>query len=90
MTEEQYARLEETIVKHIHGSVAMATEKYVNGKIRDLHGEFHNYIKEDNEWKKAAQPTIDLGNNIRGFGKVTVYLLGIGATLFAIIKGLKK
>lgn len=90
MTDEQFKRLGDLIVEKIHGSVAVATEKYVNGKIRNLDKKIDDYIISDNEWKKAAQPTIELGNNIRGFGKVAVYLLGIGATLFAVIKGLKK
>ncbi len=48
-----------------------------------------NYITKDEqewkEWKIMAQPSLDLGTNLRGFGKVLAYLVGtIGAIAGAI------
>lgn len=63
-------------------------QKYVNGKIDKIGLKLDTYIKEDNEWKYRANPTVDLGNNVRGFGKVMVYLLGIGAGIFGVLKAI--
>lgn len=82
MTPEQLEILRKTIDDQLKAGI----ETHVNGKIRGLTSEFREYVKEDLAWKKTAQPTIDLGSNIRGFGKVFVYLLGIAATLFGIFK----
>lgn len=58
----------------------------VNGKIDALRNEVNVYIKEDNEWKDRANPTVQLGNNIRGFGKVVAYILGTAGMLFGLFK----
>jgi hypothetical protein len=76
----------ERIRQTIEDQLKIGIETHVNGKIRKMDEKLDAYIKEDNEWKARANPTIELGNNIRGFGKVFAYLLGIGATVFGIIK----
>lgn len=82
MNEEQLEVLRKTIDDQLKAGI----ETHVNGKIRALTYKIDEYIKDDTAWKETAKPTIELGNNIRGFGKVFVYLLGIGATLFGIFK----
>lgn len=76
----------EILRKTIDDQLKAGIETHVNGKIRLLSQKMDEYIKDDAAWKETAKPTIELGNNIRGFGKVFVYLLGIGATLFGIFK----
>lgn len=82
MTPEQLEILKETIDKQLKAGI----ETHVNGKIRVLSDKFEAYVKEDNEWKERANPTIELGNNVRGFGVVLVYLLGVVGAIFGVIK----
>lgn len=59
-----------------------------------------NYITKDEqewkEWKTMAQPSLDLGTNLRGFGKVLAYLIatvggiiGVVAAIATFIKKIK-
>ncbi|MCX6756346.1 MAG: hypothetical protein NTX85_03325 [Candidatus Nomurabacteria bacterium] len=85
MNPEQFEQLQITISKQI--------EITVNGKIDNLNKKVDDYIKSDNEWKDRAQPTIELGTNVRGFGKVFAYLIGTAAAvggLFALFESLFK
>lgn len=82
MTPEQLELLRQTIDKQLKAGI----ETHVNGKIRVLTERFETYVKEDNEWKERANPTIELGNNVRGFGIVLVYLLGVAGAIFGVIK----
>jgi len=55
-------------------------------ELRKSRQEFQNYVIADEAWKKEAQPVIDMGENVQGFGKVALYILGfvasvIGATI---------
>lgn len=54
-------------------------------KIDDLNDKLDRYIESDYSWKKQAQPSIDLGNNVRGFGVVFAYLVGILSVVGGII-----
>lgn len=72
----------------IQEAVGVAIEKHVNGKIRLMDAKLDEYIKDDLAWKEQAKPTIELGNNIRGFGKVVVYILGIAGAIFGVFKGI--
>lgn len=76
MTQEQLSKIERAIDKLDH-------------KIDAINTRLDNYIESDNQWKQAAQPTIEMGNNVRGFGKVFMYILGIVAAIGAAIKGLE-
>lgn len=57
-----------------------------------------NYITKDEQewkaWKLLAQPSLDLGTNLRGFGKVLAYLIatigGIIGVVAAVITFIKK
>lgn len=59
-----------------------------------------SYISKDEQewkdWKIKAQPSLDLGTNLRGFGKVLAYmiatiggLVGVTAAIIALIRKLK-
>lgn len=45
--------------------------------------EVRDYIKRDDEWKVMAMPVIDMGKNVQGFGKVSLYILGFIASVSA-------
>ena len=77
----------EELIK-IQEAVGVAIEKHVNGKIRVMDARLTEYIKDDLEWKEQAAPTIELGNNIRGFGKVFAYILGTAGVMFGVFKGI--
>ena len=76
----------EVLRKTIESQLKIGIEAHVNGKIRALTTQLETYIKEDNEWKERAKPTIELGNNVRGFGIVFMYILGVLAAIFGVIK----
>ena len=78
MTPEEFTKITDII--------KVTIKETVNGKIDRLDIKLDTYMKEDNDWKDRANPTIELGNNVRGFGKVMVYLLGIAGAIFALIK----
>lgn len=75
MTPEQLLEIQDTI------------KKTVNGKIDLLTFKLESYIVADNEWKKKAQPTIDMGNNMRGFGKVSLYVIGFLTSVTILFTG---
>lgn len=84
MTPDQLEQIQKTI------------KETVNGKIDAMSFKLDQYIVTDNAWKVLAQPAIDLGNNVRGFGKVTAYFIGflagiagIFATVFEVIRRVK-
>lgn len=56
--------------------------------------EVRDYIKRDDEWKVMAMPVIDMGKNVQGFGKVSLYILGfiasVSAGFYAVIELFKK
>lgn len=81
MTPEQF----DLINKNIEQTII----KTVNGKIDRIDQKLDDYIKQDNEWKEAAQPTIEMGNNVRGFGKVLAYLLGTAAAIYGAFRMFK-
>lgn len=89
MTPEQFEKLQSLITEQIGVAVKMT----VNGKIDALNKKVDDYIKSDNEWKERAQPTIELGTNVRGFGKVFAYIIGTAAAvggLIVLLEGLFK
>lgn len=51
------------------------------------------YIQDDTDWKKTAQPVIEMGNSARGASKVVLYLAGVIITIggaFEIIRNFLK
>lgn len=47
-----------------------------------------NFIEKDTEWKKTAQPVIEMGQNVQGFGRVSLYILGFFASITGAIYGI--
>jgi len=43
--------------------------------------EVREYIKRDDEWKLTAMPVIEMGKNVQGFGKVSLYIVGFVAAV---------
>lgn len=82
MTPQQLESIEEAVGK--------AIKTHVNGKIDGLRKDFQEYVKDDTEWKVKAQPVIKMGENLQGFSKVTLYLLGLLAASIAAILAVKK
>jgi CHAD domain-containing protein len=80
---KETSQLVDIVIHRIEPAIEKAIEKYVNGKISTLSHKLDNYIESDNEWKKTAQPVIEMGKNVTGFGKVSLYLLGFVASVSA-------
>ena len=57
----------------------------VNGKIDNLHNKIDAYIESDNEWKNKAEPVLQMGKNVQGFGKVSLYIVGFVASVAGAI-----
>lgn len=77
---------------HIDSAVEKSVEKHINGKITKLTKELQDhqivvtqhYI-DDKEWKEQAAPILELGRNVTGFGKVSLYVLGFVASVLGAI-----
>lgn len=69
----------------IRESIQTTIQEKVNGKIDKLHVKLDTYIKEDTEWKNKAEPVIQMGQNVQGFGKVSLYILGFVASVFGAV-----
>lgn len=82
MTEEQYQGIKELISDQIKITV--------NGKIDKLTDMMNNHIKDDAEWKKNAEPIVNAGRNLSGWGRVTLAILGFVAMLVGAITGIMK
>lgn len=68
--------------------IANSVRTTVNGKIGEIKVMLQNHIQNDDEWKKGAQPAIEIWTNVNGFGKVVAYIFGMvsgAAGLFWLI-----
>lgn len=72
-------------IKEIQEAVGIAIKVHVNGKIDRMNDKIDAYIKSDMEWKEKAQPVLDMGNNVQGFGKVSLYIIGFIASVAGAI-----
>ena len=88
-SEKQY--FEDLLIKAIQ-----ATKSENSGLIGDLkkeiqsvHDKFDTFTKEDHEWKEDAKPIIDMGKNLKGFGKVLMYIIYVIAALGGVILTLR-
>lgn len=86
MNAEELLKIQDAVAKQIESSVGVAVKVHVNGKINLLTQEFRDYVKDDMDWKERAKPTIELGNNIRGFNKGVLYVASTGGALFGLFK----
>ena len=77
MNKEQLNQIKEVITDSI--------QIHVNGKIDILSNKLDSYITDDTEWKKRAEPVIRMGENLAGFGKVSLYLVGFVASVVGAI-----
>lgn len=53
-----------------------------------------NHFEKDALWKDRAEPVIQMGINVQGFGRVSLYILGfiasVSAGFYALTNFLKK
>ena len=102
-TERSNSDLVGMIMTKLETKIEESIDKNVNGKINKLlenqktnHDIVQTYITEDMKWKEIdkiwkedAKPSIDLGKNVSGFGKVSLYVVGFMSAvggLFLMIK----
>lgn len=86
MNKDQFNQLQ-ILIKE---TVEVTVKTIVNGKIDRIQSKLDQYIIDDNEWKKSAQPAIDLGNTARGASTAALWLAGVIITIggaIAIISG---
>lgn len=84
---------QDRMIAAVSATVDSKIESKVNGKILKLSGDFNEYVKKDIEWKaideawkENANPAINAMTAALGFGKTTMWILGI-LGLFATILG---
>ena len=73
MNDAQYQNFKDEM-KEYTASVIRIT---VNGKIDNIDKKLSDYIKTDTAWKVEAQPVINMGKNINGFGKISKVILSL-------------
>ena len=82
------------IISKMDKTIKISVAEHINGKISQIKLMMENYIQSDNEWKEQANPVLDMGRNVQGFGKVSLYILGffaaIAGAVFYIIDFLRK
>lgn len=74
--EKMDSAIEVSVKKHINGTISEIKEIALQNKEN-----IANYILADNLWKEKAEPILQMGKNLKGFGKVS-------AIIFAGIMGL--
>ena len=67
----------------IREDIRAVIQEKVNGKIDKIDKKLDDYIKDSNEWRERAQPAIDMGTNLKGFGKVLGVIVGFMAAIGA-------
>lgn len=67
MTPEQFTKIEDTIKSTI--------KETVNGKIDRMKSQLDEYIKDDNEWKANAMPSIETMRKTQNFLSVLIDML---------------
>lgn len=89
---QETSDLVDAVIKKIEPAVQIAVDKSINGKLYKIMDEqkehkeiVQDYIKEDMKWKESAQPVITMGQNVQGFGKVSLYILGFVASVAGVI-----
>ena len=78
------------IIHRMEPTIENSIKIHVNGKIDRLHSKLDNYIADDTEWKKQAEPVIKMGESVQGFGKVSLYMLGFIASATGAIVTITK
>lgn len=71
-------------IKEITDSISKSVHEVLNGSgIEVLRQEFKDYVKGDMQWKKTAQPAIDLGNRAREVSTTTLWFSGVVITIYS-------
>jgi hypothetical protein len=79
---------------HILDKMQGHIEKTIESKMKPLEEKLDDYIEKDTEdkkllaqtlatWKEDITPVIEMGKNVQGFGKVSLYVLGFIASVTA-------
>lgn len=71
------------LADHILQKMGGHIESTIDKKLKPLEDKLDNYIVSDNKWKEEAQPVIEMGKNVQGFGKVSLYILGFVTSVSA-------
>lgn len=87
---QETSGLVDHILRKMDDKIKVTIKEAVNGKIDKLHDKLDFYIKEDTDWKTKAEPVIKMGENVAGFGKVSLYVLGFIASVTGAVIGLIK
>lgn len=77
--------LVDMIMHKLEKEIDPAIKKHVNGQFTSFKEEFRAYVSEDIQWKKDAMPVIEMGRNVQGFGKVSLYMVGFVASVAGAI-----
>lgn len=87
---QETSGLVDHILRKMDDKIKITIKETVNGKIDRLHDKLDGYIREDTDWKTKAEPVIKMGENVAGFGKVSLYVLGFIASVTGAVIGLIK
>lgn len=96
MNPKQFAELQKTITQSIDENIDSSVEKYVNGKIHRLDEKIDAYIendiahredykKETLEWRQKIEKKVEPLDNLTGFSKTSLYLLGFLGSVGGIV-----
>lgn len=82
---------------NLAADILMRIDKMIDEKVKASQSKLDNYISNDNEWKKNADPAIEIMKKMWAFTSVGGYILkaviligSTGTALWAIIKYFKK
>ena len=62
----------------------------LKNEIKDVKNIVTNYIETDEKWKKDVTPAITLVQNVQGFGKVSLWFLGVLGSVVGVIIAISK
>lgn len=93
MTPEQFERFQQSLKETVSDQIKLT----VNGKIDGLRKDLQNYVDSDaiwkevdKTWKEDAQPSIDLGKNVKWGGMFIASVIAVGGGLIVIVEGIIK
>lgn len=96
MNLKQIAELQTIITQSLDKNIEVSVEKYVNGKICKLDEKIDEYIKNDIahreeykietlEWRQKIEKKVEPLDNLNGFSKTSLYLLGFLGSVGGIV-----
>lgn len=96
---------ESLVASSILDKMGIHIKTTIDDKLKPLSDKLDNYIKDDTRskeelaatllaWKEEITPVIEMGKNVQGFGKVSLYILGfvasVSAGFYALVEFFKK